>query len=201
MFKWLHFNVGFLYTKRALRSCIINGKLDQKKIPGVFIICFTSPTESRRSIPAERLAHAELESAVGCDRTSGSGKGKRSFQSQKAARIVTRRKPLERNSLGSWRCAFFVHPASRLMSRLSLCLHVHPVIAAELHPGRVAFRKGGAEGQRPADLRRPAAVGVPRDHPQQHPVRQRAEHPEVRESRQSLRSKEGESCNRSFRCT
>lgn len=54
-----------------------------------------------------------------------------------------------------------------------------PVIAVELHPGRAAYRQGVAEGQRSADVRRPAAVGVPRNHSQQHPVRQRDEPPEV----------------------
>lgn len=41
-----------------------------------------------------------------------------------------------------------------------------PVLAAELHPWRAARRKGGPQGRRSADLRLPAALGVPWDHPQ-----------------------------------
>lgn len=67
-----------------------------------------------------------------------------------------------------------------------------PVVPAQRHPGRAALRRWDAEGQRSADLRVPAALGVPRDHPQQHPLWERAEREEVRERPESVRSEEGE---------
>lgn len=66
------------------------------------------------------------------------------------------------------------------------------VIPAELHPGRTSSWKRGAESQRTVDLRSPAAMGLPWNNSQQHPFWKRAEPPEVRESHQSLCSKEGE---------
>lgn len=56
--------------------------------------------------------------------------------------------------------------SNQLMCYLSLCLHVRPVVTVELHPGRAVCWKGGAEGQRSADLCRTAALGVSGNHPQ-----------------------------------
>ncbi len=154
---------------------------------------FLPPAESWCSISAEHLPQSELKPAGGCNWTSGSWKG------QLPAYVIRFRRwfPVSDSGISNYGviqldCLRFSLKC-QLILYLFMCLHVLPVITFELHPGRATPWKGGAEGQRSADLCRPAALGVPWNHPQQHPVWERDESTDVWESHQSLCSKEGES--------
>lgn len=89
-------------------------------------------------------------------------------------------------SAATW--ASLTHPGKK---RLTLFMPP-PVFSAERHLGGAAPRHGDAAGEGSADLRRPATLDFPRNHPQQRPVRKGAEPQEIRESPPSLRPEEGE---------